>query len=127
MSDALQAEIDALHDKMLRKELWVVMTRRVAPHEEVRRHLKAHLAYQVELEKSGHLFGAGPATVPGETHPAFGLILYRAKDEVEARALADADPMHASGVRTYELYRWSMNEGRITVTLDYSDRTFRLE
>jgi hypothetical protein len=32
--------------------------------------------------------------------------------------------MHASGVRKYELYAWSLNEGRITVTLDFSDQTF---
>jgi hypothetical protein len=64
---------------------------------------------------------------PARTVTAFGLILYRASGGAEARALADADPMHASGVRTYELYRWSMNEGRIIVTLDCSDRSFRLD
>jgi hypothetical protein len=33
--------------------------------------------------------------------------------------------MHSSGVRQYELYSWSLNEGRINVTLDFSDQTFR--
>ena len=127
MTDPEQAEIDALHEKMLRKELGLVITRPLAAPGEVRKHLVDHLHYQVELEKRGCLFGAGPATAPGEAAPAFGLVIYRARDEAEARALADADPMHSSGVRAYELYRWSMNEGRITITLDYSDRTFRLE
>lgn len=127
MDDAMQRDIDALHEGMLRKELWVVITRRVAPPDQVREQLKAHLEHQIALEKRGALFGAGPATAPGEEAPAFGLILIRARDEAEARAIADSDPMHSSGVRTYELYRWSMNEGRITVTLDYSDRSFRLD
>jgi hypothetical protein len=30
----------------------------------------------------------------------------------------------ASGVRKYELYVWSLNEGRIDVTLSFSDQTF---
>jgi hypothetical protein len=30
-------------------------------------------------------------------------------------------------VRTYELYQWSMNEGRLNITLDFSDRTYRLD
>jgi hypothetical protein len=91
----------------------------------VRRHLKVHLEHQIKLEKSGIMYGAGPATAPGESRPAFGLIIIRAKDEAEARRIADADPMHSSGVRTYELYTWSLNEGRISVTLDFSDQTFQ--
>jgi len=62
---------------------------------------------------------------PGESKPAFGLIIIRAKDAAEARRIADADPMHSSGVRRYELYAWSLNEGRISVTLDFSDQTFQ--
>jgi hypothetical protein len=34
--------------------------------------------------------------------------------------------MHASGVRKYELYAWSLNEGHINVTLNFSDQTFSL-
>jgi hypothetical protein len=32
-----------------------------------------------------------------------------------------------AGARSYELYVWSLNEGRINVTLDFSDQTFRFE
>ena len=72
------------------------------------------------------MYGAGPATRPGETAASFGLIIIRAKDETDARRIADSDPMHASGVRKYELYAWSLNEGRINVTLNFSDRDVRL-
>jgi hypothetical protein len=35
--------------------------------------------------------------------------------------------MHASGFREYELYAWSLNEGRIAVTLNFSDQTIGFE
>ena len=56
-----------------------------------------------------------------------GLIVIRAKDEAEARRIADADPMHAAGARTYELYAWSLNEGCINVKLNFSDQSFAFE
>jgi uncharacterized protein YciI len=125
MSANTDMSIDEMHARMLKKQLWVVITRAVKPLEEVRQHLKAHLEHQIRLEKDGIMYGAGPATAPGEAKAAFGLIIIRARDEAEARRIADSDPMHSSGVRQYELYSWSLNEGRINVTLDFSDQTFR--
>lgn len=127
MDQAANQDIQALHERMLKKQLWVIITKRVAPVDEVRKHLKAHLEHQISLEKQGVMYGAGPATVPGESEAAFGLIIIRARDSDEARQIADRDPMHSSGVRTYELYQWSMNEGRLSITLDFSDRTYRLD
>ena len=118
---------EELHARMLKKQLWVVMSKAVKPPEEVRKHLKDHLQHQIRLERDGIMYGAGPATAPGANRPAFGLIIIRAKDEAEARRIADADPMHASGARSYELYSWSLNEGRINVALNFSDQTFRFE
>ena len=127
MSDKANLSVEELHARMLKKQLWVVMTKAVAPPETVSRHLKAHLEHQIALEKAGIMYGAGPATRPGETAASFGLIIIRAKDETDARRIADSDPMHASGVRQYELYAWSLNEGRIEVTLNFSDQTFGFE
>ncbi len=119
--------VDELRKRMLRKPLWVIMTRRVAPVEQMQRHIKAHLEHQIRLEKQGIMYGAGPASVPGAAEASFGLIIIRAKDEAEARRIADSDPMHSQGVRQYELYQWSMNEGRLSITLDFSDQTYRLD
>jgi len=127
MANPADMSIEDLQARMLKKKLWVVMTKAVAPLEEVRRHLKAHLEHQIMLEKSGIMYGAGPATKPGDTAASFGLIIIRAKDEAEARRIADADPMHASGVRKYELYSWSLNEGRIGITLNFSDQSFAFD
>lgn len=126
MSDKANLSVEELHARMLKKQLWVILTKAVAPPEEVKRHLKAHLEHQIALEKAGIMYGAGPATKPGETAAAFDLIIIRAKDETDARRIADSDPMHASGVRKYELYAWSLNEGHINVTLNFSDQMFSL-
>lgn len=119
--------IDELRKKMLGKKLWVIMTKRVVPLEEVQKHTKAHLLHQIKLEKDGIMYGAGPAVVPGASEASFGLIVIRAKDEAEARRIADSDPMHKEGVRKYELYQWTMNEGRLNITIDFSDQTYRLD
>ena len=124
MSDV---SIDDLRKKMLGKKLWVIMTKRVVPLEEVQKHTKAHLLHQIKLEKDGIMYGAGPAVAPGASEASFGLIVIRAKDEAEARRIADSDPMHREGVRKYELYQWTMNEGRLNISIDFSDRTYRLD
>ena len=124
MSDV---SIDDLRKKMLGKKLWVIMTKRVVPLEEVQKHTKAHLLHQIKLEKDGIMYGAGPAVAPGASEASFGLIIIRAKDEAEARRIADSDPMHKEGVRKYELYQWTMNEGRLNISIDFSDRTYRLD
>lgn len=127
MNDIATLSLDELRARMLRKPLWVIMSRPVKPPEEIAQHTRAHLEHQIRLEKDGIMYGAGPATRPGETQAAFGLIIVRARDEAEARRIADADPMHATGVRQYDLYSWSLNEGCVGVTLNFSDQTFRLD
>ena len=59
MPDKDNLSVEELHARMLKKQLWVVMTKAVAPPEEVRRHLKAHLEHQIALEKAGIMYGAG--------------------------------------------------------------------
>ena len=127
MAENADTGIDALLARMLKKQLWVVLTKLVGSPEEMMKLLKAHLEHQIRLEKAGILYGAGPATKPGDAAPSFGLIIIRAKDEAEARRIADTDPMHASGVRRYELYAWSLNEGCVNVKLNFSDQTFAYE
>ncbi len=78
----------------------------------VKEHLPAHLSYQSALEAAGKLALAGPLSdASGEWMEGTGLIIYRAQSLEAARALADADPMHATGARRYTLRRWLVNEG----------------
>ncbi len=83
--------------------------------------LPAHLAYQREMEQSGNLVLAGPMSDDsGEQMQGVGLIIYRASSLEAARALAEADPMHASGARTFRLRRWLVNEGALNVSVGLS-------
>jgi uncharacterized protein YciI len=127
MTESTSITTEELRARMLRKQLFVVITRPVKPADDVRKHFREHLEHQIRLEKAGILYGAGPATKPGDEAASFGLIIIRAKDEAEARRIADSDPMHSSGVRAYELYAWSLNEGAVSVTLNFSDQTFRYD
>ena len=49
-----------------------------------------------------------------------GLIIYRAESLNAARALAEGDPMHKSGARSFVLRRWMINEGSITLSANLS-------
>ena len=118
--------IAALHERMLRKRLWVVITKAVAPREELAKLLEAHLRHQIRLEKEGIMFGAGPLSNPDGSPTGTGMIIIRADSEADARRIADQDPFHSSGLRTYTLQQWSLNEGRLTITVDFSDQTYRL-
>ena len=51
-----------------------------------------------------------------------GMILYRAESMEKARALADADPMHASGARSYRLRKWLVNEGSPSFAMALSEQ-----
>ncbi|MEM6627087.1 MAG: YciI family protein [Pseudomonadota bacterium] len=115
--------------KFLNMELYVYETVVAGSPEQVMANMDGHLDYQVQLEKEGIMFAAGPLWEEGA--PAFppkaGLIIVRASSFEEAKAIADGDPMHSSGARTYTLKRWSMNEGTLDVTIKFSDQSVVVE
>ena len=111
---------------MLQKDLYVIFTKAVAPREKVMELLPKHLERQVELEKQGILFAAGPMEPEDETKPRTGMIFVRADSFKPANEIAMGDPFHAQGLREFEIWNWSMNEGSINVTINYSDQTAQI-
>lgn len=111
-----------LYSSMLRQSLYVITTT-PARGPGMQEKLPAHLDYQIKMEREGILFGAGPLFEEGSDVPYGGMIILRAKDEAEARELADQDPFHAAGLRSYTVQRWLLNEGSMTFTVRYSDQT----
>lgn len=108
-------------------ELFVVESTPKKPAEDVKATLPDHLAYQRKLEESGALVLAGPLSdATGEEMIGAGLILYRAASMDDARALADADPMHATGARSYTLRKWLVNEGSLNVSVGLSTGVSKL-
>ena len=108
---------------MLQKDLYVIFTRPVAPREEIMKMLPQHLERQVELEKQGILFAAGPMEPQDDTKPRTGMIIIRADSFEHANEIAMGDPFHAAGLREFDIWNWSMNEGSFTVTINYSDKS----
>ncbi len=89
--------------------------------------LPDHLAYQKRLETEGALMLAGPMSDESGTQMAgIGLIILRAATFEDARALADADPMHKSGARRYTLRRWMINEGNVTLNVRFANQSATL-
>lgn len=117
-----QQHIDHVTAKgVLAKRLYVIFTTPTDGIEALPAQLPAHLAYQKDLEARGITFGAGPFADDTETDwSGEGMIIVRAQSVQEATAIAQADPMHSSGVREFRVRPWLLNEGSYTVTVRYS-------
>jgi uncharacterized protein YciI len=103
-------------------QLYVVISRAgslAAVHE----HVADHLAYVRRLEERQVLFAAGPLfTDDGQFFEGDGLLVFRAASVEQAQEIADADPLHASGARTYQIRPWLLTHGSIGVRLSLSNQ-----
>ena len=113
-------------DHGLGKELFVIHTIPEAPTDEIMAVLPEHLEYQFKLERDGIMFGAGPIFDDQGANQG-GQIIYRATSFDEARKIADADPMHSKGVRSYTIHRWVLNEGTVSIRVDFSTQKMTIE
>lgn len=104
-------------------ELYVALSHPAGTPETMKKLLPEHLAYQEKLETEGKLFLAGPMSdETGEEMVGIGHIVYRAASLDEAKRLAEADPMHANGGRTFTLRRWLVNEGCLNLNVGLSTK-----
>lgn len=102
-------------------ELYVVESTPAKPPEQVKAVLADHLAYQAQMEREGKLALAGPMSdESGEEMRGTGMIVYRAESLEAARAMTEADPMHATRTRTFVLRRWLINEGSLNLSVGLS-------
>jgi len=109
---------------MLCKDLYVVFTRRSPGFTlaQMREVVPAHLAYQVDLERRGIMWGAGPLFTPDDQYwEGDGMVIIRASSLASAHEIASADPMHMHGARQFEIRPWLLNEGSMTVRISLSD------
>ncbi|MDJ0824618.1 MAG: YciI family protein [Rhodobacter sp.] len=106
---------------MLQKQLYAVFTTPTNGLGPVMENIEEHLKFQVELEQKGIMLGAGPFWADDEhTWNGEGMVIIRADSLALARQIAESDPMHSSGARSFTVRPWLLNEGRITVTVDFS-------
>jgi len=108
-------------------ELFVVESTPAGDPDLLKANLPSHLAYQKEMEAKGALVLAGPLSDPtGEEMQGCGLIVYRAPSFETAQALAEADPMHKAGARSFTLRRWLINEGSLSLSVTLSEQRMTL-
>jgi uncharacterized protein len=95
------AEIVALSKEkgFLAKQLYVVVTTPTNGMGPVMENIKEHLAFQESLEAQGIMFAAG---------------------------VAAKDPMHSSGARKFTVRPWLVNEGTVTIKLNYAKGSFEV-
>jgi uncharacterized protein len=106
---------------LLAKQLWVISSKPTDGLGPILDNLEEHLAYQTKLEQDGIMFAAGPLASEDLTEwLGEGLFMYRADSLDAARKLAEADPMHSSGARSFTIREWMLNEGTYSIQVYYS-------
>jgi uncharacterized protein len=117
--DEDMAEIARLKALMLKTQFFVMQRQIVAP-EKLKAVMLAHYRWIIGLEQQGHVFASGPLTPEGGG-PGVGMTVFRCGSFAAARGLAEGDPFVTCGAATFSLSEWQVNEGRMTLTVDFSD------
>jgi uncharacterized protein YciI len=121
-----QERIRELTKSMLRKKLYVVLSKGGAAPEQIAEHLPRHLEYMIALEKKGVLFASGPLAEADGQVRGDGLTIVRAASAQAARAIAEADPFVVHGPRSFELREWTVMEGSLGIKVNLSDQSLEL-
>jgi uncharacterized protein YciI len=111
---------------MLRKKLYVVLSKGGATPEQIAALLPQHLEYMIGLEKAGVLFASGPLTAAPGRPAGDGLTILRAASLDEAHAVAATDPFVVNKLRTFEVREWTVMEGSLGLTVNFSDQTLAI-
>jgi len=126
MVASAQERIGQLTKGMLRKKLYVILSKGAATPDQLGAVLPEHLEYMIGLEKRGVLFASGPLnTAPGGP-VGDGLTILRAASMDEARDLASADPFVKNKIRTFEVREWTVMEGSLGVRVNFSDQSLEI-
>lgn len=113
---------------MLQKQLFVVFTTPTNGMGPVMENLEEHLKFQVKLEQDGIMLGAGPFWADDEhTWHGEGMVIIRADSLAHATEIAASDPMHSSGARDFKVRPWLLNEGRVTVQVNFSTGAYEFD
>jgi uncharacterized protein len=123
MTDPLQQEIATLLQPMIKRSLWVVLSTATVSSPQMEPHAPEHLKYMNGLEVRGLLWASGPFVVPGVT-VGDGLTIFNVPTEADVRQLMDAEPLTRLGMRKYQIHKWELREGRISIALLCSQSRF---
>ena len=121
MPSPTEMKIAELTKGMLRLKLFVIFS--FGKGLDLKPYLADHLSYMIALEREGKLFASGPF---GDGTRGDGMTIVRAVNEEEARAVALRDPFVTNGIRTFRIEPWTVMEGSLSVTVNFSDRSARI-
>jgi len=122
----LPSDVHPITAELLGKEMYLVVARPVRS-PEIEKRLADHIAHQIDMEKRGIMFAAGPLYSRGSNIPDAGMFILRANSFEEAETLANEDPLHKAGLRTFTLQKWRINEGSLKITVNFSDQSMKFE
>jgi len=113
--------------RLLGRDYWLVHS---TPHEEttpeqIAAVVDEHIEWLLELESAGVVVLSGPLLDGPGARPGSGMTVLRAADADAARVIAEQDPFVKAGLRTFDLFRWRVNEGSIAVTVELGSGSFR--
>ena len=120
-------QVNELHDKMLHKRLYVIFSEPTEKTGDRKKVFPKHIAYQLEIERKGILFAAGPFVNSKGKPQGPGMIVIRAKSMAEARRVAEADPFHKLGFRKFRIQAWEINEGGFNINVKFSPGAYIME
>ena len=126
MSASGEERIRQLTARMLRKKLYVILSKCAATPEQIVAVLPQHLEYMIGLEKKGVLFASGPLSAAQGAPAGDGLTILRASSAEEARAIASTDPFVVNKLRTFEVREWTVMEGSLGLTVNFSDQSLAI-
>ena len=118
--------VPAVPARLLGRDYWLVLSTPAAGTDEaaVEAHVKGHIAWLLELERTDVLFASGPLLSGPGVGPGSGVTVLRAPDEDTARVIAAGDPFARAGLRTFQVHRWRLNEGSIGLRLSLGTGTY---
>ncbi len=123
----LSAKINQLVSKMLQKRFFVVHLVPLKTMDNMLPILPEHLEYMIGLENRGVLFASGPFLEAEGKLSGEGMMILRASSSEQAMAIAAEDPFHKAGLRNFEVKEWQVNEGRLNVTVNFSNGSYSIE
>jgi len=126
MSVSAEERIQQLTKGMLRKKLYVILSKGGATPEQIGAVLPDHLEYMIGLEKKGALFASGPLTAADGKMAGDGLTIVRAANIEDARTIASADPFVKNKLRTFEVREWTVMEGSLSIKVNLSDQSLEI-
>jgi uncharacterized protein YciI len=119
------AEVGRIRDRMIKTEFFIMHRKSIAP-ERKAAVLLEHFQWLVRMEKEGHIVMTGGIFQRDGTQTE-GMTIFRAAGWEAAERLASSDPVIACGADSFHLERFRLGAGRLRITLDFSDQTYRLE